>query len=308
MEILRYDGNDIDKIKSKGEILQLIGETGSFVLKDCLDNKLTDKVHISLKKLFSVPIDVKMKYFIDKNTDPLGAGFSPYGVAKAIDTGLPNLLETWDINSDRHGWPIELENEWNIIRAYQVQLAKIAFKSLSLLADLLKTDTRQLTNLVDEHSIEGIHLIHYFPVTLEHNINAKRQSIHCDNTLITLIPPPYPLKSGILSLNRKTKQWEKVTENKSDCFIQAGLVLERITGGKIKANIHTVTDPRDDPDENTHRYSTPFFYSPKRGSVIRILDGFPNDTITPPITVEELEKQYFKNIFNNERISRTKSK
>jgi isopenicillin N synthase-like dioxygenase len=303
MEVITYR-NEGERLNASMESLQKIGGTGCFLLENCLDTDTVDSAHLALKSLFDVPEDVKASCFIDKLTDPLAHGYSPYGVSRARDTGIPNLLETWDISPNRSKWPPKLTSEWDALRHYQLSLARVAIKALKVIEDILGVNKGELTELVDEQSIEGIHLIHYFPIGTAHDLNARRQSVHCDNTLITVIPPPFPLESGIMSYNRDSSQWETVLVEKNDCFIQAGLVLERITGGKIKANIHTVADPRYDDAENLDRYSTPFFYSPRRGSVVRLLSGMQSEESVDPIAIEDLESEYFSSIFDYERIPR----
>lgn len=214
-----------------------------------------------------------------------------------MDTGIANLLETWDIGPTKINWPSDLDKEWQILREYQHALANVAKEGLVILAVSLGVTCEEILNLIDQESVEGIHLIHYFPLSKESNPDARRQSQHCDNTLVTLIPPPYPTSTGLDVYNRKTKEWEHVEISKGSCLIQAGLILEYITCGEIKANLHTVSNPKFDTSENTSRYSTPFFRSPKRGSTVQILEKYKKKCRGKDITLEEMERQYFNKIF-----------
>lgn len=285
--------SDIDNKELRADLKEL----GCFIFEDCLDKTLVDNVHQSLISLFSASQNVKDQCFIDKKQDPLGPGFSPSGVAKALDTGIANLLETWDISSTKINWPSDLDKEWQILWEYQQALADAAKEGLTVLAASLGVAREEILNLIDQESIEGIHLIHYFPLSKESNPDARRQSQHCDNTLVTLIPSPYPTSTGLDIYNRKTEEWEHIEIPKGSCLIQAGLILEYITCGEIKANLHTVSNPKFGTSENTSRYSTPFFRSPKIGSAVQILEKYKNECKEKNITLEEMEKQYFNKIF-----------
>lgn len=275
-----------------------ISERGCFVLEGCLEPTLVRRVHESLVKLFTLAPEEKKRYVVDKTIDPLGHGYSPYGVSKALDTGIPNLLETWDISPTKMNWPSHMAEEWTAIREYQSALASAARKGLELLATSLDTGKEHFVELLQPDSIEGIHLIHYFPIQEAHDPSARRQSEHCDNTLITLIPPPLPLDSGICVFNRSTETWEVVTTSVDSCIVQAGLVLEAITAGKIKANLHTVTNPSLGSECNISRYSTPFFCSPRRGTTLTLRSPFSSSQGDVSLgTIEDFESRYFSSIF-----------
>ena len=270
---------------------------GCFILDDCLGADLIDDCHKAFVSLFELSDEEKRKYFVDKKEDPLGHGFSPFGVSKAIDTGIPNLLETWDISPEKYNWPESLGEEWKTIRSFQKELREASILGLRVFANLIGVNADQLLNLIDIESIEGIHLIHYFPIMKYHEVEARRQSKHSDNTLITLIPPPFPINTGLTVFDRSKRAWMDVVVENGSCLVQAGLLLEYITCGAIKANLHTVSNPKIDSKENVSRYSSPFFCSPKRGTQVRVLDKFRDQCENDPVTIEQLEKEYFGDIF-----------
>ena len=285
-----FNANDTELHKS-------LRELGCFVLQDCLDDQLVNSAHRAFVSLFDLSQEEKRKYLVDKKTDPLGYGFSPFGVAKALDSGIPNLLETWDISPHKENWPEQLEKEWAIIRNYQECLKKLSIAGLKIIARLLNINSVDLINLIDENSIEGIHIIHYFPLTKGYEVGARRQSMHCDNTLITLIPPPSPIRTGLSVFNRKTKAWEDVAIENSSCLVQAGLILELVTCGAIKANLHTVPNPELGSEDNVSRYSSPFFCSPRKGTKMLALEKYRGHCENNPVSIEDLEEDYFKRVF-----------
>jgi hypothetical protein len=103
------DGQSQDALAR--QLNEHLDSLGCFIVRGCLEPMLVELVHASLEKLFSKAESEKAKYKVDKLKDPLGAGYSPYGVARAMDTGIPNLLETWDINASRDRWPEDMVEE-----------------------------------------------------------------------------------------------------------------------------------------------------------------------------------------------------
>ena len=180
---------------------------------------------------------------------------------------------------------------------YRDRLYELARKSLGFMSIALCIPRQSLTRLVNKKN-GGIHLIHYFPLTNQFDKKARRQSKHCDNTLLSLIPPPYPISSGISLYSWTTKKWEKVIINKDECLIQTGLLLQRTTNDKIKANLHTVSNPKIGSPNNISRYSTPFFLSPGGDVTLKVLDKFTGRKKKyADAQVSSIQKEYFGNIF-----------
>jgi isopenicillin N synthase-like dioxygenase len=283
--------------KSLAEFVATINSYGCFIITDCFKFDYIDDVHRGLRKLFSKPEEEKMKYKIDKIKDPTATGFSPYGVSRAMDTGIPNPLETWDIGYKKKNWPDDMEAEGNLLLEYGHKLYNIANKSLGLISIALGVPIDDLQGLINEKS-GGMHLIHYFKFDKKFGRKSRRQSKHCDNSLLTLIPPPNPILTGISLYNRKAKKWEKTIINKDECLIQTGLLLQRLTNNKVKANLHTVNNPRIGSGENGERYSTPYFLNPSGDTQLRVFDKFAKGKkIYSTTTVKEVQKEYFDKIF-----------
>lgn len=273
-------------------------EVGCFVVEG-LSPKLVKSVHAALKTLFGKSQSEKRRYTVDKRRNPLGAGFSEYGVAKALDTGIPNLLETWDIGSDMENWPSDMITEWKLVIEYERQLYQIALSALDVIATALDMDNDELRGFVSRKN-GGIHLIHYFPIPPDSPATARRQSEHCDNTLITLIPPPSPIRSGIFVFNRRRQNWQHKVIQSDQCLIQAGLLLQRLTADKILANLHTVRNPPLTSQANVSRYSTPFFLSPAGDVILKVLPRYRSQTALakyPDTSVTSLQTNYFGRIF-----------
>ena len=294
--------NATAKPRAQSTLAADLNAVGCFLISGCLDPELVDRAHGALEKLFSKSESEKTRCAADKQKDPLATGFSPYGVARALDTRLPNLLETWDISPDQLNWPKDMIPEWQLFTEYQRSLYNVAIVALEFVTIILGIDRRGLLGLVHPAN-GGIHFIHYFPVPREFPPGARRQSEHCDNTLVTLIPAPNPVSSGLAVFDRQKHCWEDILIQKDECLVQAGLLLERITFRTIRANLHTVRNPQFGSPENVSRFSTPFFLSPGKEVLLRILPEFRSEIALkefPDIPVVEAQAGYFSKIFGKD--------
>ena len=271
---------------------------GCFIVSEALSEALLADVHDGLKALFGLPAERKRTYQADKNRDPLAAGFSPYGQAKALDTGIPNLLETWDINGLDDYWPQEFGDTLSAIEKLQSLLHQIALGSLRILSQIDGLEQLAETRFFEKLSA-GIHLIHYFPVSKEHPVRAVRQSTHEDNTLVTLIPPASPADSPLMVLDRKAQSMVPVLLKKGECLVQFGSALSALSHGMLPASVHTVRDPRRSEEPNVSRYSTPYFVAPGPNTKLPLIsDG---KIVHPQVLYRETFDRYFGAIFGDEK-------
>jgi Isopenicillin N synthase and related dioxygenases len=93
--------------------------------------------------------------------------------------------------------------------------------------------------------------------------------------------------------------------NKDEYLVQAGLLLEQITHRTIRANLHTVRKPTFGAKDNVSRFSTPFFLSPSKEVLLKLLPKFRSDTALrefPDMQVSDIQAAYFSKIFRVDRI------
>jgi isopenicillin N synthase-like dioxygenase len=243
------------------DVRTALATSGCIVVKDCIDPAATTKAHAAIQRLFSLPMNEKLRYAADKTRDPLAHGFSPYGVACALDTGVPNLLKTWDISPVRANWPTALEAGWEVVIAFARRLADLTRTLLESVSITIRCARGELLQ-VTEPMRAGIHLIHYFPVPRDADARASRQSRHTDNTLVTLLPAPVPLSSSVAVFDHANGEWHDIAMSMSDCLLQVGELLGFITAGALRPCLHTVWTPGFDSSENVSRFAMPFFVSP----------------------------------------------
>lgn len=95
---------------------------------------------------------------------------------------------------------------------------------------------------------------------------------HVDSGFVTLLA-----QDGVPGLQAKSREgaWIDVPPAEGTMAVNFGGLLERWTGGRIKATEHRVLGP------GRERFSIPFFYEPRVDAVIRPLPGGPD---FPPFT------------------------
>jgi isopenicillin N synthase-like dioxygenase len=104
---------------------------------------------------------------------------------------------------------------------------------------------------------------------------AKRMACaHTDSNMLTLLPAA--TGSGLELLNNKN-EWMAVQTFKGDLVINAGDMLNFISGGKIRSTLHRVENKYKDPSQN--RYSMPFFFHPDHSKALKILPSCKNGPV-----------------------------
>lgn len=98
---------------------------------------------------------------------------------------------------------------------------------------------------------------------------------HTDINIITLLPAA--TRSG-LQVQRNDGEWLPLSPQKGDLIVNAGDMLNFMSGGKIKSTLHQVLNPN--PNPQNPRFSMPFFYHPDHGQVVKVLEtckGLPKE-------------------------------
>lgn len=250
-----------------------------------------ERVISILKKLFERPDEDKLKF---ASAEPLQPGFTPYGRSKALDTGIKNTLETWDINLLAPiNFPPEMKDDWIFLVYYQDRIFNMVLEFFQFLSFGIGIANDTFSNLIKREN-GGIHFIHYLPYNNTFHPEARRQSKHVDMTLITVIPAPN--EEGLeVEINGN---WVRALLKPNEFLIQTGKLLERMLGEKIKACLHTVETY--DSVKLKHRYAFPFFVSPSGDTKIKVIDKYSSEEIKqkyPEDFVKNINADYFSKIF-----------
>lgn len=98
---------------------------------------------------------------------------------------------------------------------------------------------------------------------------AKRMACeHTDSNMLTLLPAA---TGGGLELLNNKGEWMAVKTFDGDLVINAGDMLNFISGGKIKSTLHRVENKY--KDSSRSRYSMPFFFHPDHSKELKILSS-----------------------------------
>ncbi len=293
IEIKNFNNDDSKarEILAKRIVNDLTNSSCCILTTSSLTANDNERVITILKKLFERPTEDKLKF---ASAEPLQPGFSPYGRSKALDTGIKNTLETWDINLLAPiNFPTEMKEDWIFLLNYQNRIFDMVSEFFQYLSFGIGESSDTFLSILNREN-GGIHFIHYLPHDNTFHPEARRQSKHVDMTLITVIPASN--EEGLeVEINGN---WIPVSLKPNEFLIQTGKLLERMFGEKIKACLHTVETY--DSVKLKHRYAFPFFVSPSGETKIKVIDKYSSEEIKqkyPDDFVKNINADYFSKIF-----------
>lgn len=269
-----------------------------------IDEGLIRRSYADAERFFSLPEPVKHRYALP------GAGgqrgYTPFGKEHAKDRKIGDLKEFWHVGRDlpsghprqaSYGpnlWPEEVptfrEHTWGLFQA----LDGVAATLLEALAEYFGIEHHTLRDMAHEgNSI--LRIIHYPPLRERFTPGAVRAAEHEDINLITLLCEG--TASGLELLTRDG-EWLPVDTLRGQIVVDSGDMLSRVTNGVIPATTHRVVNPRS-PEEDTPRYSMPFFVHPYPECVLAPLpctQTADNPARWPPITADAFLQQRLREI------------
>ncbi|MCB2205808.1 hypothetical protein KQI65_13770 [bacterium] len=145
----------------------------------------------------------------------------------------------------------------------------------------------------DGRRIDDSHMRHIrYPGT------ARRMACeHTDSNMLSLLPAA---TSRGLEVLDNSGNWLAVETTEGDLVVNAGDMLNFISGGRIRSTLHRVENRFNDPTR--YRHSMPFFYHPDHTQELKILDSctdeptdrrmFPHQRITGYALLYELLSTY----------------
>ena len=250
------------------------------------------RMHDLLERLFALPLEEKLRYPSSGTMQP---GFAPMGHARALDTGIPNLLETWLVPEERQDlWPSAMVEEWRTTLSFKRALRRVAVDVLRALETALGCRPEEL--VAPLHETGFLRFYHYPPVSGPPLDGARRQSKHCDMSVVTLLPAA---SARGLEICDARGLWHPIDVGEEQCLVQTGHLLTRMTGDRLPACLHTVEIYPE--DAGSIRYSTPFFLPTAPEAIISVLPPFQAEAghRYPPATAAEISRDYFSRIFGN---------
>jgi len=258
--------------------------TGFVVLVDHgIGGDLLERAYAASEAFFALPETTKLDY-----VRPGGQrGYTPFGREHAKDSGAPDLKEFWHVGRETAGredlqeiypdnlWPSEVPGFYEANLALYDALEDQALKVLRALAGPLEVEA----DFFDAMAQDGdsiLRLLHYPPVADDAPDGAIRAAPHEDINLITLLVAASA--TGLEILDRDGA-WRAIEAPRNAIVADAGDMLARITGGRIPATTHRVTNPK---GANVSRYSMPFFLHPRPDAVLSRLPSCAGDAPAEP--------------------------
>jgi isopenicillin N synthase-like dioxygenase len=252
-------------------------EYGFIVLKDHpISTPLLEKAYRLVEELFNLPLDVKNKYGIPEKG--FQRGYTPFGKEHAKDSPVADLKEFWHVGRElekNHKYHEEYpENIWpEEIAEFKSTLIQL-YNALDLCGDIIlealtgplevdKDYFRRMTK--DGNSI--LRLLHYPPLPPDRDPRSIRAAAHEDINLITLL---VSASASGLELKDRDGQWLAIDSDPNSIIVDSGDMLARLTNDVIPSTTHRVVNPDED---NTHRYSMPFFMHPNPEAVLSCLNS-----------------------------------
>lgn len=287
INIPRLDLNDYtkgtpeQKKKFSDNIGKAYKETGFVTIANHgLTKELMDELYAEVKKFFTQPDDIKLKY--EKPELAGQRGYTSKGKEKAKDSKTPDLKEFWQsgqVVTDHD--PVKEEYPDNVLVEELPRFNKVTrevYQQLEQAGKYLLCAIAVYLNLPENYFDDKVHngnsilrAIHYFPIENPDSLpdDAVRAGAHEDINLITLL---IGASADGLEVLTRDGQWFPVKANAEDIVVNVGDMLQRLTNNKLKSTTHRVVNP---PRElmKTSRYSVPFFLHPISNMDLTCLDS-----------------------------------
>ena len=245
-----------------------------------------EEAYTQSQQFFELPTETKVRYVVANAAGQ--RGYTPFRAESAKDRSIPDLKEFWHVGRQldpadplrvTYGdnvWPDEVSNFRSSMTRLYEQLDSCASRLLDALAFFLDVEPEFFTTLTDRGDAV-LRVLHY--PALEDNTmlpGAVRAAAHEDINLITLLVSS--TNSG-LEIQRRDGSWLTVRSEPGEIIVDSGDMMSRITGGYLPATTHRVRNP---DDEQSARFSLPFFVHPRPDAVLSVIPHFKDPSQTHP--------------------------
>ena len=269
-----WEHNTQSFVKKLGHNFQSSGFCG--LIDHTIEEKLIDEVIEISRKFFSLPDNVKMKYF-----EPgLGGarGYTPIKIETpkgGYDADIKEFWQTGRVLSRGHRlekwmppnkWAEEIpyfKEKMSELFSQFDKLGKTLLQAVALFLDLEK-------NYFEEIVSEGNNVmrsIHYPPIKQDEL--GERSGAHEDINLITLLVGGH--QPG-LQIYSKKKGWESADQKRGIIICNIGDMLQRFTNHKLVSTTHRVVNPFGKLRTKS-RFSIPYFVHPNPDWFLETLDS-----------------------------------
>lgn len=240
-------------------------ETGFAVIEGHpVDPSVIDAATDAMKAFFALPPEAKARY----DGAHIGGqrGYTAFGTENAKGRAEADQKEFWHTGRDAppgSGWeelmfptpPVsEIESFDTATRALYDALDEMGRKILQAIARHLSLPDDWFDARV-KHGNSILRLLHYPPQLEPPPEGSVRAGAHEDINVITLL---LGAEEAGLEVKHRSGKWLSVNPPPGALVINAGDMLQRLTGGVLPSTTHRVVNPA--PERARFpRYSTPFF-------------------------------------------------
>lgn len=284
--------NDLSTSEGSELLVEALRNLGTVIITDIIPVSLEESTLNAVRALFNLAYHIKQSHAAKA---PLEPGFGPHGQARALDTGIPNLLESWTFSDHLpSGIPSERAECWYLVKAYYSYLQLVGQNAL-LAIDRGLGLSGQLFRL---HSNAPFPPQFFNYSTRISNVNpgARRQSVHVDSSIISILPRAS--KPGLRLFGSDPIANIGVHPPHGAVVLISGTVLDFLTSSSIPAARHTVEDDYnyiEEPD----RISAIHFVNAASGQrvqpVIPRLDK--QECEIPTLDIDQHHEQYREHVF-----------
>lgn len=226
-----------------------------------------DAVFEEAARFFALPVSDKRALVVPGSDG--NRGYVPFGGERALGAAVHDLKEFFHIGPERirpehaayyqaNVWPEgpALARFREVTLALYAELEAVAATALRALALYLDRPEDELATMASGGN-SVLRLIHYPAVSADAPAGAVRAAAHEDINLITLLAES---TTGGLEVKTREGEFVPVASLEGQLVVNAGDMLQLVSGGRIPSTTHRVVNPR---GANTPRYSAPFFTHPR---------------------------------------------
>ena len=279
-------GSDYERNKIGRLVDDICREIGFLkIVNHNIDEKMIDKMWLSVESFFSLPIEYKNKYRPDDKNSP--RGYFPIksetlSKSKGVDTP-PDLKEAFSIGPINDNFVVDSENSFfygenvwpeqppdfrSVWKHYYKAMENLSLDIMSLFAISLNLKKDYFDKFYTHHA-SALRALNYPPTKTKNNPNQQRAGAHTDyGSLTILLPDP---DVGGLEVMRKDNNWVPITSEKNTFIINIGDMMARWTNDRWISTLHRVTGNESEMLSPKKRQSIAYFQNPNFDAAISCL-------------------------------------
>lgn len=221
---------------------------------------LIDRAYAAAVEFFQLPAAAKSRY---SRPELFGQrGYTGFAVEKAIGASVADLKEFYQLGRD-HGpsaygpnvWPDEVPPFRESFAALYDALERLATRIATACSLYLERPAGFLpSRIAGGESV--LRVIHYPPLPVDVPAGAVRAAAHEDINFLTLL---CGATADGLEIQTRDGRWHAVSARHSQIVVDAGDMLQNLTGGLFRSTTHRVVNPA---GRDESRLSMPFFVHP----------------------------------------------